>query len=618
MNWGVFDYAGHTAPAWTALLISLALALALVGAFGFLLWRRKWLWACFPLPLVMAWGIAWGTFGPRLDHAWLYLQQNAGRTYGTYVGLTFATAFLPPIGGTGAGAFNRLATRDLGFARGRPLKAWEKGGRVWRSYADEDYPDGVTMLEGRTVATGARFRGTRLLTGLVPLFDMPSARTARVVGAESGLYADILAGAGLRLRGADEPDAPADIVLCTPEPDWLVGADTPSAATWRRLAAGLSKGGVAALHLDARLLSRARLKGILADFREVFHHYRFWCTGRHDYVVTSGGAVLADETLELFERPKAFEAFMSAGAASPVNVFACYVGTDFEVEPGLLDLPTFGHLRATWSAPPLAFDRSATNHLARVRALDVVPYGIGFPSWFQRGATEPAVYTAISNALVGVQGARREILLGFDAADAGASTNAIERWSAAAKVNPLDPLLQNLGDALDLEGRRYLRIGNVNGAMRCYENRLLVCPNDVAAVHNFGVCLKKGGHHDIAASVFAKAVTMDPLTDEHRLELVECCAASHKEAMACRQLDVLMKRHPGDPALRLRAARLLAVRGNEARDPARAIALAEEAVRMAGPRDRAYRQALADIYIDCGQPARGVKLKRELKEERLQ
>lgn len=618
MNWGIFDYAGQTALAWTALLVSLAVALALLGVFMFLILRRKWLWASFPLPLVMAWGIAWSSFGPRLDHAWLYLQQNAGRRYGTYVGLTFATAFLPPIGETGKGAFNRLATRDLGFARGRPLKAWRQDGHVWRTFEDEDYPDGVTTLDGRTVATGARFRSTRLLTGLVPLFDMPSARTARVVGAEAGLYADVLATAGLNLRGADEPQAPADIVFCVPEPDWLIGADTPDASTWRRLAKGLSKDGIVALHLDARLLSRSRLKGILADFREVFRHYRLWCTGRHDFVVTSGGEILADETLELFERQKAFEAFASAGAVSPVNVFACYVGTDFDVEPGLLDIPAFGHARATWSAPPLVFSRGGTNHLAVVRAMDVLPYGISYPSWFQRGVAERTVYGAISNALMGVQSARREILLGFDAADAGASTNAIERWAGAAKVNPLDPLLQNLGDSLDLEGRRYLRIGNVNGAMRCYENRLLVRPDDVAAVHNFGVCLKKSGHHDVAASVFAKAVTMDPRTDEHRLELVECCAASHKEDMACRQLDVLMKRHPSDPALRLRAARLLALRENAARDPARAVALAEEAAHMAGPRDRAYRQALADIYIECGQPARGVKIKRELKEEILQ
>lgn len=617
MNWGIFDYAGHTALAWAALLFSGVVLLALAGCFVWLLVRRKWLWATFPLPALMLWAILWNVLGPRLDHAWLYLQQNANRAFSTYVGLTFATAFLPPLGESGRGAFIHLATRDLGFAKGRSLSTRMLDGREWTVHADEDYPDGVTTVDGRTVDCGSRFRGTRLLTGLIPLFEMPNAKTARVVGDEAPLYAKTLEGAGLAMR-PDGGEGAADIVFVAPSPDWLVGADTPDAGDWRRLAGGLSKGGVAALHLDARLLSRARLKGILADFREVFAHYRLWCTGRHDYVLTSGGPVLADETLELFERAKAFDAFASAGAASPVNVFACYVGTDFEVEPGLLAIPAFGHVRATWSAPRLAFSGPPTNHLALVRAEDVVPYGVPVPSWFERGLAEKPVYDAVTNAVLAVQTARREALLGFGAADAGSSTNAISHWAAAARINASDPLLQGLADSLDLEARRYLRIGNVNGAIRCYENRLLVCPEDVAAVHNFGVCLKKSGHHAMAVNVFAKAVEMDPSTDEHRLELVECCAATHREDVACRHLEVLMKRHPRDPALRLRAARLLALRTNPSRDVRRATALAEEAARMAGVKDLSYLRGLADVYIECGEAAKGVALKRKLKEMELE
>ena len=215
------------------------------------------------------------------------------------------------------------------------------------------------------------------------------------------------------------------------------------------------------------------------------------------------------------------------------------------------------------------------------------------------------------------QVARREILLGFDAADRGASTNAVEHWAAAAAINPRDPLLRGLADLMDIEGRRFLRIGNVNAAIRCYENRLLIRPQDVAAVHNFGVCLKKSGHLDMAASVFAKAVTMDPRTDEHRLELVECCAASHREDMACRQLDVLMKRHPTDPALKMRAAKLLCLKANKARDNDRAVSLAEEAVRLTGWKDRAYVHALADVYIEAGRTLMGVGLKKKMREMRF-
>ena len=614
MNWNIFEYAGHTAWAWTSLLISLVVLLVILAAGAFLLWRRKWVWGAFPLLLLATWGLCWGLFGPRLDHAWLYLQENARRSHLTYMGLTLATAFLPPSGDEGRGAFVHIATRDSGFAKGRPVSVKRENGHSWAIYEDEDYPGGVTTFDGRPVDAGYRFRSTRLLVSLIPLFEMPTARTARIVGEEAWLYAKPLVDAGLAIR----EDGKSDIVLVVPEPDWLTGSDMPTVSDWERISSQLVHEGVAALHLDARLLSRSRLKRILADFRAVFGHYRLWCTGRYDYVLTSGGNVLADEVLELFSRDRTASAFVAADAIAPGEVFACYMGTDFEIEPGLLEIPEFGRLLATWSAPRLAFTPSPTNHMAEVRAATLTPYEVPFPSWFVRGTVDAEIYSALTNGVMKAQIARREILMGVDAADRGASTNAVEHWAAAAAINPRDLFLRGLADSMDIEGRRFLRIGNVNAAIRCYENRLLIRPQDVAAVHNFGVCLKKSGHLDMAASVFAKAVTMDPRTDEHRLELVECCAASHREDMACRQLDVLMKRHPDDPALKMRAARLLCLRANKARDNDRAVSLAEEAVRLTGWKDRAYVHALADVYIEVGKTALGVGLKRKMREMRFE
>ena len=227
MNWNLFDYAGHTALAYTALAVSFGVVLAVLGTSAFLLWRRKWIWAAFPVPLLVLWGILWWIFAPRLDHAWLYLQENARRSAATYAGLTFATAFMPPSGETGRGAFVHIATRDTGFAKGRPVAVRREGGHTWATFADEDYPGGVTTFDARPVETGYRFRGTRLLVSLIPLFEMPTARTARVEGAEAWLYARPLDEAGLTLLGA-EKKGPADIVLVAPGPDWEVGADTPS------------------------------------------------------------------------------------------------------------------------------------------------------------------------------------------------------------------------------------------------------------------------------------------------------------------------------------------------------------------------------------------------------
>ena len=253
-----------------------------------------------------------------------------------------------------------------------------------------------------------------------------------------------------------------------------------------------------------------------------------------------------------------------------------------------------------------------------MRATVLTPYYFPPTGWFMRGTAAQAVWSTMTNQLLAAQGARREILLGFDAADSGASTNAIDRWATAAKVNPRDPLLSNLADSLDLEARRFLRLGNVNGALRCYENRLLIRPKDVAAVHNFGVCLKKAGHWAVAARVFTKAVTMDPLTDEHRYEMVETCAASGLEDVATRQLEVLMKRQPEDPALKLRAARLLASNTNKVRDADKAIALAEEAVKLTGWKDSAYVMGLADVYIAAGRTILGLGLKKKMRTMRFE
>ena len=101
-------------------------------------------------------------------------------------------------------------------------------------------------------------------------------------------------GRELRLMDILESE-PVDVLLVAPGPDWAVGADTPGATEWSRLAKRLSKEGVAALHIDARLMSQARFRRILADFRATFVHYHLWCTGRYDYVLTSGRAVLADK-----------------------------------------------------------------------------------------------------------------------------------------------------------------------------------------------------------------------------------------------------------------------------------------------------------------------------------
>ena len=266
------------------------------------------------------------------------------------------------------------------------------------------------------------------------------------------------------------------------------------------------------------------------------------------------------------------------------------------------------------TAPRLAFSPLPAGDLAPVRPALVTPVDIRPVDGLTPGRADDALFASLTGRIAVVQRARREAIKGLDAADVGASTNALDHWARAARDNPRDPILKNLADSLDLEGRRRLRVGDVNGALRCYENRIVVSPHDIAAIHNFGVCLKSGGYPEMAARVFLKAITMDPRTDKHRLEFVGCAAASGHLAAASRQMEVLMARHPDDPYLKLRAAKLLSLSKNTLRNETRAVKLAEEAAAMTKWRNRAIVQGLADVYIESGRVLMGMGLKKRIKE----
>ena len=477
--------------------------------------------------------------------------------------------------------------------------------------ASESAPE--EAAEDMPVDTGYRFRQIRLYPACIAMFQNPSAQSARVVGAEAEFYRKPFETAGVKVQDGAEASSPADIVLVAPRPDWLTGTDFPTGDEWRRLAGLRAEGGLVALHIDMRRLALGRLKGILAEFRATFGPYFLWCVGANDYVVTSATELTADKLYDLFAGEKASEAFAETGIYTPADVFACYMGRDVEIEPGLQKVPVAVRKTVTWKEARQALETLSAKDTFYVRPGVLTPYYIPPLPWFKKGDAEATVFAGTTNAIMGVQAARREFLAGFDDLSGGISTNAIERWAVAAKVSPRDPVLRGLVDVVDLKGRQLLGVGNVNGALGCYEKLLLIRPNDAAVVHNYGVCLKKGGQMEMAAQVFARAVELDPATDEHRVEMVECCAASGHEDVAVRELEVLMKRHPDDPALKLRAAKLMSIRNGKARDTDRAIRLAEEAATQTGWKDRAYVLGLADVYIECGRVKVGVQLKRKMK-----
>lgn len=309
--------------------------------------------------------------------------------------------------------------------------------------------------------------------------------------------------------------------------------------------------------IDARVMTVAGFKARMEDFKAKNGSCRVWCFGRFDYCLTEASDISFDRLLSLFSDEKTFERFASARIYTPGALFACYVGDYDEIAPAFAGISAFGPVLDFLTAPRVLFRPCPTGALAPVNVARFTPFDVKFPKWIARGSADAKMFLDFEDEYELVQEARREALLGFDYADGAMATNAIACWAKAAKVNPRDPLLVELADALEKEARSYLAIGNVNGALQCYEHRIEVFPKDVAAIHNFGACLKKAGHHKTAARIFARAVELDPLHDAHRLELADCADAAGLPDVAVRQIDELLKRHPDDLELKKRKANIL-------------------------------------------------------------
>ena len=309
--------------------------------------------------------------------------------------------------------------------------------------------------------------------------------------------------------------------------------------------------------IDARVMNVARFKAILETFRRRHGGYRLWCFGRFDYCLTPPCRVDFGKVLDRFSDEKTFATFAESRLYSPAALFACYVGDAAAVDPAFAAYPAYGPVRGALTAPRVLFQPPPEGALAPVAVARMTPFDVKFPDWIVRGTADASMFLDFEDGYETAQEARRETLIGFDYAAKGMTTNALACWAKAAKANPRDPVLMELADALDFEARSYLAIGNVNGALRCYEHRIEVFPTDVAAIHNFGVCLKRAGHPEQAAQVFARAVELDPQQEAHRLELIDSADAGGLPEVAVQQIDELLKRRPDDPELKKRRVRIL-------------------------------------------------------------
>ena len=173
-------------------------------------------------------------------------------------------------------------------------------------------------------------------------------------------------------------------------------------------------------------------------------------------------------------------------STTPTEVFASYAGMLEDVYPAFASRLE-GRVQPEWfvtkEIPPLP--------------------------WLDTSRIDRDILRASLAEIRSMQVVRRLVLEGNVAArcatDKKGEEEAARKWAKAMLRNPRDPMLLERIDRLNRNAMGFLEVGKILQAMKCYETIILINPNDAAAVHNFGLCLRKIGKEDLAAKVLDRA-----------------------------------------------------------------------------------------------------------------
>ena len=247
--------------------------------------------------------------------------------------------------------------------------------------------------------------------------------------------------------------------------------------------AGTSRSNVVGRIFDAHGKTAKDFRRALEDLPG--HSRHVWMPGADRWFIvghlTTNGVPLA----------KAMEEFAALESArySLSDLFSSYVGTVEEVMPAFSsDLK--GELLPEWFV---------AKDVPEVEWLDVT-------------GVDPDIRGRVHGEIRSMQIVRRELLKGNmvarKAKDRKGEQDACEIWARCALRNPNDPMLLERLENLDKNARGFLSVGKILQAMKCFETIILIQPRNAAAVHNFGMCLKKLGKTEMADQVLHRAETL--------------------------------------------------------------------------------------------------------------
>ncbi len=545
------------------------------------------------------------------------------------------------------GVYSRLVHRDSGFAQGNPVFVHHSRHHTVTAYEDPDYQF-VFALDGRPVLFGNRFHTARTLTGYIPLLVQPSCRKVAVFGPEAGLYLPFFVRAGITnvayagsdaavvklalaadghvaggedgasgtvRRGATlSPKEGYDLVFLAPEPVWMRGTrGAYGRGLFKRCREALSADGVAALHLDARALSLGRFASIARTFTRVFASVQVWQTGAHDWLLVGRAKKVGtpmDGMLGLFEKLPVVRDLARAGVRTLPEVLACWVCDDKGLAVWLGQTKPESAGSAAWRAPRAVFE----NHAGGLDGAALAGCRQKKLEWVLPGQLDRTVFEVLHGKSEACLAARAVAVTALAQRAKGQGEPGLTAAREAAKVNPRDVLLIDLAEAMELEGRRRIAIGDFKGALKCYENLLSFSPGTARAHYGLAYCLRASGDNETAYLHFARAVSAAPGQTGYRMELAQVALAVGEYAEADRQYQEVLKREPSNPEPLFRYAKGLAVKERPDKDLAKAVKLAERACVLTRFQNSEYAFGLADLYMDAGRVLEGMGLKRRIKE----
>ena len=207
-----------------------------------------------------------------------------------------------------------------------------------------------------------------------------------------------------------------------------------------------------------------------------------WMPGAQDWLIvgTEGaGFISLSASMDRF--------FAFDNVCSLPQLFASYVGTIEEVLPAFADLG--------WENV--------------VAPANFVTREIPETPWLKADGLDEDIRRETLAEIRSMQVVRRVVLegnqLAADAKTKEEEQKAIDCWARAALRNPQDPMVLERIERLNRNANGFLEVGKVLQAMKCYERIVLIQPSNAAAVHNFGMCLKKIGKLDLAEQVLKRA-----------------------------------------------------------------------------------------------------------------